>query len=55
VVEEILRIYGYNNIEIPVKVNATLQYHTKPDPVKVREMMAGMLSAQGFMKYGQIH
>lgn len=48
VIEEILRIYGYNNVEIPVKVNATLQYHVKPDPVKIRELVAGLLTAQGF-------
>ena len=48
VIEEILRIYGYNNVEIPAKVNATLQYRVKPDPVKVRNMMAETLTAQGF-------
>lgn len=48
VIEEILRIYGYNNIEIPTQVNASLQYSVKPDPVKVRNLMADMLSAQGF-------
>ncbi|MGV8093373.1 MAG: phenylalanine--tRNA ligase subunit beta [Mangrovibacterium sp.] len=48
VVEEILRIYGYNNVEIPAKVNATLQYRIKPDPIKIRDLMAGTLTAQGF-------
>ncbi len=48
VIEEILRIYGYNNIEIPTQVNASLQYSVKPDPVKIRNLMADMLSAQGF-------
>ncbi|MGD9558182.1 MAG: phenylalanine--tRNA ligase subunit beta [Mangrovibacterium sp.] len=48
IVEEILRIYGYNNVEIPQKVNASLQYRVKPDPVKIREMMAAALSSQGF-------
>ncbi len=48
VVEEILRIYGYNNIEIPTKVNASLQYAAKPDPVKIRNIAADMLSAWGF-------
>ena len=48
VIEEILRIYGYNNVEIPAKVNATLQYRVKPDPVKIKNMLADILTAQGF-------
>jgi len=48
VIEEILRIYGYNNVEIPQMVNASLQYRVKPDPVRIRELMAGSLTAQGF-------
>ncbi|MHA7111980.1 phenylalanine--tRNA ligase subunit beta [Sunxiuqinia elliptica] len=48
VVEEILRIYGYNNIEIPALVNASLQYSDPHDPVKIRNLMAEMLTAQGF-------
>jgi len=48
VIEEILRIYGYNNIEIPSQVNASLQYSVKPDPVKIRNIVADMLTASGF-------
>ncbi len=48
VIEEILRIYGYNNVEIPTKVNASLQYSAPHDPVKIRKLMADMLTAQGF-------
>ncbi|MGQ7871137.1 phenylalanine--tRNA ligase subunit beta [Sunxiuqinia sp. sy24] len=48
VVEEILRIYGYNNVETPTKVNASLQYSALHDPVKIRKLMADMLTAQGF-------
>lgn len=48
VIEEILRIYGYNNIEIPTQVNASLQTAEKPDPIRVRELVAEMLTAQGF-------
>lgn len=48
VIEEILRIYGYNNVEIPTKVNASLQYSALHDPVKIRNLMADMLTAQGF-------
>lgn len=48
VIEEILRIYGYNNIEIPTQVNSSLQTAEKPDPNRVRELVAEMLTAQGF-------
>ena len=30
-VEEILRIYGYNNVEIPTRVRSTLSYAPRPD------------------------
>lgn len=48
VIEEILRIYGYNNVEIPTQVNASLQTAEKPDPNHVRNLIAEMLTAQGF-------
>jgi phenylalanyl-tRNA synthetase beta chain len=48
VIEEILRIYGYNNIELPTQVNSSLQYSIKPNPTKLRNLIAEMLTAQGF-------
>ena len=48
VIEDILRIYGYNNIELPIQVNASLQYSVKPNPTKLRNLIAEMLTAQGF-------
>ena len=48
VIEEILRIYGYNNVEIPTQVNASLQTAEKPSPDGVKNHVAEMLSAQGF-------
>ncbi|MBN2637191.1 MAG: phenylalanine--tRNA ligase subunit beta, partial [Prolixibacteraceae bacterium] len=48
VIEEILRIYGYNNIEIPQQVNASLQTAEKPDPNKVRNLISEILSSKGF-------
>lgn len=47
-VEEILRIYGYNNIEIPEHVNSTLSYEAKPNKDKLRNMLSDTLSAMGF-------
>jgi phenylalanyl-tRNA synthetase beta chain len=48
VIEDILRIYGYNNIAIPTQVNASLQFSVKPNPTKLRNLVAEMLTAQGF-------
>ncbi|MCD7962823.1 MAG: phenylalanine--tRNA ligase subunit beta [Rikenellaceae bacterium] len=48
VIEEILRIYGYNNVEIPVKVNSTLTYAEHPDKDKVINTISDFLSANGF-------
>lgn len=48
VIEEILRIYGYNNVETPSQVRASLQYAMQPDPDQVRNIAAEMLTAQGF-------
>ena len=48
IIEEILRIYGYNNVEIPTQVSASLQTAEKPDPNQVRNLIAEMLTAKGF-------
>ena len=48
VIEEILRIYGYNNVEIPRMIKASLQTAEKPDMNQMRNIIAEMLTAQGF-------
>jgi len=48
VVEEILRIYGYNNVEIDNHVNSTLYYADKPDREKLQNIIADMLTANGY-------
>jgi len=48
VIEEILRIYGYNNVEISSHVNSTLTYIDKPDREKVINAVSDLLSANGF-------
>jgi len=47
-IEDILRIYGYNNVEIPTHVNSTLSYAPKPDKSKLMNLAADFLSANGF-------
>lgn len=48
VVEDILRIYGYDNVEFPDKLNTSLAYGIKPDPEKLRRKIAEQLTSQGF-------
>ncbi len=50
IVEEILRIYGYNNIEIPEKVNLSVNIRQKPDPEKVQNIISDYLVGQGFVE-----
>ena len=48
VIEEILRIYGYNNVEVNLHVNSTLSYQEKPDKEKVVNIVSDLLSDNGF-------
>ena len=48
ITEEVLRIYGYNNIPIPTKINASLGYGIKPDKENTNNTVADLLSANGF-------
>lgn len=48
IVEDILRIYGYNNIEIPQSVNSTLSYIQKPDKDKIQGEISSLLSSNGY-------
>lgn len=48
VIEEILRIYGYNNVGNDSFIKSTLSYQTKPDSHKLQNMISDQLSAQGF-------
>ncbi|TCC87045.1 phenylalanine--tRNA ligase subunit beta [Pedobacter frigiditerrae] len=50
VTEEVLRIYGYNNIHIPTKVNASLAFTAKPNKENVQNLIADMLTANGFLE-----
>ena len=48
VVEEILRIYGYNNIELPTGVRMSVNTTPKPEPEQVRNAISDFLAANGF-------
>ena len=48
VTEEVLRIYGYNNIEIPTQIRASLNNSIRPEKDDVQNTISDLLSANGF-------
>lgn len=50
VVEEILRIYGYNNIELPARMRMAVVPDVKPEPEAVRNAISDYLAANGFVE-----
>ena len=50
IVEEILRIYGYNNIELPQAMKMSVNAPQKPEQEQVRKTIADFLAANGFVE-----
>ena len=50
IIEEILRMVGYNQVEIPNQVRASLNYSAKPDSEAVQHQVADWLSANGYFE-----
>lgn len=50
VIEEILRIYGFNNVETSLKVNSTIVYSPKPDEHQLKNAIAAQLTGAGFQE-----
>ncbi len=48
VIEEILRVYGYNNVAPGTHVNSTLQYSSPVDTEKIKNMISDFLVANSF-------
>jgi len=48
VVEEVLRIYGYNKIDAGEKLNSSISYHQRPDRERIQNLVADYLSSNGF-------
>lgn len=48
VIEEILRIYGYNKIKIPAQFKASINMLSKPDVWKMKNEISDKLSSLGF-------
>ena len=50
VVEEVLRVYGYNNIELPTSMRMSVSPTPSPDPEAVRNYISNFLAANGFVE-----
>ena len=48
VIEEVLRLYGYNNVDFDENVNSVISYVLKPDKEKLTNMVSDYLVANGF-------
>jgi phenylalanyl-tRNA synthetase beta chain len=48
VVEELLRIYGYNNVEIPQAITISVNARRRPDKEKLQDTISDYLTANGF-------
>ncbi len=48
VVEEVLRIYGYNNIDLPARMKMSVAPTPDPDPEALRNHISNFLAANGF-------
>ena len=48
VIEEILRVYGYNNVEFGEKINASVANSSKFEDYKLQNLIAAQLVGQGF-------
>ncbi len=50
VVEEILRIYGYNNVDLPMHMKMSVNATPSPEPEAIRNGISNFLAANGFVE-----
>lgn len=50
VIEEILRVYGYNNIKTSEKLNASISSATRFEDYKIQNIVGNQLASQGFFE-----
>ena len=48
VIEEILRIYGYNNIEFTTSIKSSISSSPRPDPEKLKNAISDYMCSNGF-------
>ncbi|MGY8987844.1 MAG: phenylalanine--tRNA ligase subunit beta [Flavobacteriales bacterium] len=50
VIEEVLRIYGFNTVETPTKLNTSTSYSDEVNPETLRNTISDLLSSNGFFE-----
>ncbi|HMP30742.1 MAG TPA: phenylalanine--tRNA ligase subunit beta, partial [Saprospiraceae bacterium] len=50
VIEEILRIYGFDNVSLPEKINSSVAYSQSPNRQHIKNKIAETLTALGFFE-----
>jgi phenylalanyl-tRNA synthetase beta chain len=50
IIEEILRVYGYNNIKTTEKLNASISNSTRFEDYKLQNIIGNQLASQGFFE-----
>lgn len=50
VIEEVLRIYGYNKVEMPENLHTVISYEKKPNLEKVKNKVASLLVSNGYFE-----
>ncbi|MEM8583399.1 MAG: phenylalanine--tRNA ligase subunit beta [Bacteroidota bacterium] len=48
VIEEVLRIFGFNNVPTPSEITTAMVVAPDPDPNSIRELIGDLLAANGF-------
>ncbi len=48
IVEEVLRVYGLDNVPIPAQIRSSIEIQQRPNPDSVRNFAADFLAANGF-------
>ncbi len=48
IIEELLRIYGYNNVEPNKSIKSAIQHAPNPDKMKLQNLISEMFTARGF-------
>mgnify|MGYP000844696749 CR=1 FL=1 len=48
IVEEILRVYGLDNVPIPAQIRSSMEIQQRPNPDAIRNMAADFLAANGY-------
>ncbi len=48
--EEVLRIYGFNNIDLPQKLNSSITHSSKPDQETITNLISDLLVSSGYFE-----